>query len=273
MKTQSYFNVGVLLFALLLVSSVTPVKLMASLHEETITYKVGDNNYKAFVVFDQSIKARRPAILVVHEWWGLNDYTRMRARKLAELGYIAMAVDLFGDGKNAANPKEAQELTMPYYKNPELIKTMLDAAIGKIKEYSETNINNICAIGYCFGGYVVLNAAKLGADLNAVVSFHGGLGGVPLDKKLLKAKILACHGAADKIVTQEDVSKFKHQMDSIGADYVFKTYPNATHAFTNPDATRLGEQFSIPIAYNADADKASWDDMKVFLAGISGKKP
>ena len=201
-------------------------------------------------------------------WWGLNNYTKMRARKLAELGYFAMAVDLFGDGKNATNPKEAQELTGPFYQNPQLAKDRLDAAIEKAKEFPQANPNSISAIGYCFGGGMVLNSAKLGTDFKAVVSFHGGLAGVPAVKGLLKAKILVCQGGSDKFVSKADGDEFKHKLDSIGATYTFKVYPNAMHAFTNPDATRLGKTINLPIEYNAKADKDSWDDMKVFLASV-----
>ena len=176
-----------------------------------------------------------------------------------------MAVDVFGDGKIATNPTEAQNLTTPFYKDPNLGKTRLDAALKKIKEFPQTDQSNIAAIGYCFGGYVALNSAKLGADIKGVVSFHGGMGGAPVDKKLLKAKVLVCHGASDKFVSRHDVDKFENQLDSIGADNTFKIYANATHAFTNPDATRIGKEFNMPIEYNAEADKASWNDMKMFL--------
>jgi dienelactone hydrolase len=140
-----------------------------------------------------------------------------------------------------------------------------------MKEYPQTDTENIAAIGYCFGGYVVLNYAKLGADLKGVVSFHGGLGGVPVDKKLLKAKVLICHGASDKFVSQKDAEKLKFQLDSIGADNTLKIYANATHAFTNPDATKIGKEFNMPIEYNADADRDSWNDMKEFFAGLFRK--
>ena len=128
----------------------------------------------------------------------------------------------------------------------------------------QTDTSNIAAIGYCFGGFVVLNAAKLGADLKGVVTFHGGLSGVAPNKDLLKAKILVCHGGDDQFENPH-VAEFKKQMDSVGADYTFKIYPGATHAFSNPDATAVGEKFNMPIKYNAAADSASWNDMKVFL--------
>jgi dienelactone hydrolase len=242
-----------------------------SVKEEMVSYKAGDITLKGFVAFDESIKGKRPVVLVVHEWWGLNDYTKMRARKLAALGYIAMAVDLFGDGKNAADPKEAQALTMPFYQDPQLAKTRLDAAVKKIKEFAQADPNNVAVIGYCFGGFAVLNFAKQGADLKGVVSFHGGLGGVPANKKLLKAKILVCQGASDKFVSLADVDAFKHQMDSIGADYTVKIYANATHAFTNPASTANGKKFNLPIEYNAQADADSWNDMKTFLLRIFAK--
>jgi len=246
-------------------------KSKSMLKEENVTYMADGVALKGFVVYDETKTGKRPAVLVVHEWWGLNDYTKSRARQLAALGYIAMAVDMYGDGKIAANPQQAQELTTPFYKDPQLAKTRLDAAIKKVKEYEQTDVSSVAAIGYCFGGSVVLNSAKLGADLKGVVSFHGGLAGAPANKGLLKAKILVCHGAADKFVSQHDVDAFKHSLDSIGAGYTFKVYANATHAFTNPDATSIGKQFNMPIEYNAAADKASWSDMQVFLAGIFRK--
>jgi len=238
------------------------------LKEENVTYTVDGTLLKGYIVYNQNQKGKRPAVLVVPEWWGLNDYTKMRARKLAELGYIAMAVDIFGDGKIAANPQEAQDLTKPFYQNPVLSKSRLDAAIKKIKEYAETDPSNVAAIGYCFGGGIVLNSAKLGSGLKGVVSFHGGLAGAPANKELLKARILVCHGGNDKFVSQKDIDTFKHQLDSIGANYSFKVYPNATHAFTNPAATETGKKFNMPIEYNAEADKNSWNDMKDFFKGL-----
>ena len=245
--------------------------LAPNIKEEFISYTANGVTFKGFVAYDDNIKGKRPAVLVVPEWWGLNGYPRMRARKLAELGYIAMAADVFGDGKIAANPTEAQEFTAPFYKDPTLVKTLLDAALRKLKGYPQTDPYNVAAIGYCFGGYVVLNYAKLGADLKGVVSFHGGMGGVPVDKKLLKAKVLVCQGGSDKFVSQKDVDKFKHQLDSIGAGITVKIYANATHAFTNPEATATGKKFNMPIEYNAEADKDSWNDMKMFFGKIFNK--
>ena len=237
---------------------------MPDLKEEKISYTLDGKNYNDVVVYDDNLKGKRPAILVVPEWWGLNDYTKSRAKQLARLGYIAMAVDMYGDGKNAANPKEAQQFASTYYKNPALTKTRLDAAISQLKSYPQTDSSNMASIGYCFGGFVVLNAAKLGAGLKGVVSFHGGLTGVTPDKNVLKAKILVCHGGADEFENPH-VAEFKKQMDAIGADYTFKVYPDASHAFSNPAATVNGEKFNMPIRYNEAADIASWNDMKEFF--------
>lgn len=240
-----------------------------AIKEENITYSVGNKEFKGFIAYDQSITGKRPAVLVVHEWWGLTDYPKARAIQLAKMGYIAFAVDLFGEGKIAANPTEAQALTAPFYADPQLAKTQLDAAIAKIKQYEQTDPTTIFAIGYCFGGSMVLNSAKLGSELKAVVSFHGGLKGVPANKDLLKAKILVCHGGNDKFVSEEEVNTFKHQLDSIGADYKFIVFPNATHAYSNPASTATGKKFNMPIEYNKRADQNSWTDMKLFFESLS----
>lgn len=272
MKKQFFYK-GLLIIIIMfgITSIITSASLPAKIKEETVSYSVNGVTYKGFIAYDENIKGKRPAILIVPEWWGLNDYPRMRARKLAELGYIALAADVYGDGKTAVNPTEAQEFATPYYKDPSKVKSIMDAALIKLKEYSQTDPNNVAAIGYCFGGYVALNYAKLGADLKGVVSFHGGMGGAPVDKKLLKAKVLVCQGGSDKFVAQKDVDKFKHQLDSIGADNAVKIYANATHAFTNPDATETGKKFNMPFEYNAEADRDSWNDMKMFFGKIFKK--
>jgi len=236
--------------------------------EENITYNLDTVSMNGYVVYDENKEGKRPGVLVIHEWWGMNDYTKMRARELAKLGYIAMAIDMYGNGKTADNPGDAQKMAMPFYQNPQMAKARFDAALNKLKTYSQVDTGNIAGIGYCFGGGILLNLARLGEDLNGVVSFHGSLLGTPAVKELLKAKILVCHGAADSFVPQSEIDQFKKQMDSIGADYTFKVYEGATHAFTNPDATETGKKFNLPISYNAAADSASWNDMKEFFGRI-----
>jgi dienelactone hydrolase len=238
-----------------------------SIREEQTSYEIDGTKYGGYVYYNSEQKGKRPGILVVHEWWGLNDYSRGRAKQLAELGYIAMAVDVFGKGKTAEDPTSAQNLAMPFYKNPALAKKLLDPAIDLLKTYPQTEPSKIGAIGYCFGGFVVLNAAKLGADLKGVVSFHGGLGGVKPNKELIKADFLICHGAEDPMANP-DVDEFKKGMEDEGIDYTFKVYADATHAFSNPNATAKGEKFNMPIKYNEAADKASWNHMKEFFQKI-----
>jgi dienelactone hydrolase len=240
----------------------TPVITVKS---SAVTYKDDTVTCQGIIAFNSSDSAKRPAVLVVPEWWGVVNFTRSRAEELAKLGYIAMTVDMFGNGKTAANPVEAGNMSMPFYQNPQMAKKRLEAALNELKKHPQADTSKIAAIGFCFGGSVVLNAAKLGADLDAVVSFHGGLEGVPPQKDLLKSKILVCHGASDSFVPQQQVDAFKKQMDAVGANYEFVVYPNATHAFTNPDATETGKKFKLPIAYNAAADTASWKDMKEFF--------
>ena len=252
-------------------SNTTPGKEMAKppiIKEETVSYGNDSAKLTGFVAYDSISAAKRPVVLVIHEWWGLNDYTKSRVKQLAELGYLAMAVDMYGDGKMGNNPEEAGNLATPFYKNPVLAKSRFDAALEKIKTYSQADTSKIAAIGYCFGGAMVLNMARLGESLDGVVSFHGNLVGVPADKSLLKAKILVCHGADDQFVKADEVATFKKQMDSIGADYTFKQYTGATHAFSNPAATEMGKRFNIPIAYNSAADSASWNEMKDFFERI-----
>lgn len=238
------------------------------LKEENISYKIDSLTMDGYIVYNENIEGKRPAVLVVHEWWGLNDYVKKRARQLAELGYIAMAVDMYGNGRRADNPVDAGKLAMPFYQNPVMTKAHFDAALKKLLTYKEVDTANIAGIGYCFGGGVLLNIARMGEPLKGLVSFHGSLVGTPADKNLLRSKILVCHGGADNFVPDTEVAAFKKQMDSIDADYIFKTYPGATHAFTNPDATTLGKKFNMPIAYNAAADTASWNDMKQFFSTL-----
>ena len=243
----------------------------AQLKEENITYNGDNTTMNGYVVYKDRGQEKRPAVLVVHEWWGLNDYSKRRARELADLGYVAMAVDMFGNGQTASSPDEAMKLAGPFYQNPQLTKTRLDAALAKLKTFPQVDTSNIAAIGYCYGGYTVLNAAKLGEPLKGVVSFHGNLGGVKPDKNSLKARVLVLHGEADPIVKQDEVSQFRKQMDSVGANYTFKSFPNAKHAFTNPAADSVENKFHIGVGYNADADKQSWNDMKDFLRELFGK--
>jgi dienelactone hydrolase len=236
-----------------------------SLKEEAITFKADSLTLNSYVIYKDSSQEKRPAILVIPEWWGLNDYAKSRAKQLANMGYFAMAVDLYGNGQTASTPEEAMKLSGPFYGDPLMGKSRIDAAIARLKTFPQVDSTKIVAIGYCFGGSMVLNSAKLGSDLRGVVSFHGGLQGPAPDKNNMKAQILVCHGADDSFVSPTDSATFRDQLNSIGAVYVFNSYPNAKHAFTNPDADENGRKFNLDIAYNKEADQASWNDMKEFL--------
>lgn len=248
-------------------TSTDTTKATPSIKEEAVTYSANGTTLKGYVAYDEKKAGSRPVVLVVPEWWGMTDYPRMRAKKLAELGYFAMAVDMYGDGKVAENPKDAQDFATPLYTNPAMAKVRLDAALAKARTFAQADSTQTVAIGYCFGGSMVINYAKMGAPVAGVVSFHGGLQTVP-PQKGTKAQFLICHGAADSFVPQPQVDAFKKSMDSAGIAYSFKVYEGATHAFTNPDATANGKKFNMPIQYNGAADTASWNDMNAFFARI-----
>ena len=276
MKRYTLISVCCFAFALLLVScnnednnkeaDKTEVKT-PKIKEETVTYSIDSLNMNNYVAFDENVEGKRPAVLVIHEWWGLNDYTKRRAKMLAELGYVAMAVDMYGNGRMGNDPGAAQNLAMPYYQHPDMAKKIFDRAVEELKKDPNVDQTKMAGIGYCFGGGMLLNFVRMGEPLNGIVSFHGSLLGTPANKDLTKAEILVCHGEADSFVNAE-VAPFKKQMDSIGKSYTFKSYPGATHAFTNPDATETGKKFKMPIEYNAAADSASWNDMKEFFGRI-----
>ena len=209
-----------------------------------------------------------PIVVVVHEWWGLTDYAKSRAKQLAELGFFAIDADMFGNGRTATTPAEAMAFAKPYYTHPAITKTRIDAAIAKAKTFPQADSSRVAAIGYCFGGFVVLNATKMGSPLQGTVSFHGDLSGPAPKKGAVKGAILVCQGADDSFVPEKARTAFKKSMDSADVHYTFISYAGAEHAFTNPEATGLGKKFGLPIAYNAAADSASWNDMKVFFKSI-----
>ena len=243
-----------------------------NLVEKSIDYSADGVQLKGFLVYDNNVKGKRPGVLVVHEWWGLNDYTKRRARMLAELGYTALAVDMYGDGKTADNPEEAQKLAISVYQNIKAGEDRFLAAYNFLKNQETTDPDLIAAIGYCFGGSIVLQMARIGIDLKAVVSFHGGLQPITsAEKGKEKAFILVCNGAADNSVTPEQIQNFKTEMDSAGVHYNFVNYEGATHTFTNPDADSIGKKFNMPVAYNEKADKESWQEMVNLFKQIFGK--
>ena len=233
---------------------------------KTVEYSAQGVVMKGYLAYNESIKGKRPGVLVVHEWWGLDDYARKRARMLAGLGYTALAVDMYGEGKVASHPDDAGRFASEIMKNFDVAKTRFMAAMDFLKQQETIDPTRIAAIGYCFGGGVVLNMAREGVDLKGVASFHGGLTPVkPAQPGSVKTKILVLNGGADKFTTPEQIKAFKEEMKAAGADFKFISYPGATHSFTNPEADVWGKKFNLPVAYNANADKKSWDELKKFL--------
>ena len=236
---------------------------------EEVTYQVGDTLLTGYIAYDANQSEQRPGILVVHEWWGHNEYVRTRAFMLAQLGYTAFALDMYGDGKQASHPDDAQKFMSEVLSQADVAQQRFMAAMDLLKRHNTTLDDKIAAIGYCFGGGVVLQMARNGVDLDGVVSFHGSLGTEnPAKPGAVTAKVLVLHGADDPFVPPEQVNAFKQEMDDAGADYTFIAYPGAVHAFTNPGATTLGEQFNLPLAYNQAADEQSWAQMKTFFNEI-----
>lgn len=240
----------------------------AGIVERSVSYTVNGETCVGFVAYDDASKAARPVVLVIHEWWGINDYAKDRARKLAGLGYFAFAADMYGNGKIAETPQQAMEYSGVLYQDPALALARMEAAVKECKAFPQANSNKVAAIGYCFGGSMVLNASKMGMNLNGGVSFHGGLKGVPAVKGKTKAPLLVCHGGADPFVPEDEVKAFRANCDEAGVKYTFEVYPGATHAFTNPYSTEAGQKFNLPIAYNKEADEKSWSDMLAFFKTI-----
>lgn len=241
----------------------------AAVMNEEITYTAGDTTLKGYVAYDDAIEGKRPGVLVVHEWWGLNEYARMRADMLAEQGYVALAIDMYGNGQTVETPDEAGGLSKTIYGDWNLGKERFMAGLEALGQSALYDGENVGAVGYCFGGGVLLHMARMGVDLDAVVSLHGSLKTqIPAKVDTVTSKILVLHGNADPLVPQEDVDAFKTEMDAADVDYIFVGYDGATHAFSNPKATEVGEQYGLPVKYDEAADKDSWNKMVEFLDEI-----
>jgi dienelactone hydrolase len=258
---------------LVLVLSALPAA-HAAVKGEEVQYKAGNTVLKGYLAWDDALKGKRPGVLVVHEWWGHNEYARQRARMLAELGYTALALDMYGDGQQAHHPDDAGKFSGEVRKNQALAQQRFDAARKLLKKHPTVDGKNIAAIGYCFGGTIVLQMALQGEDLKGVVSFHGGLDIAPPAKPgKVKARMLVLTGEADPFVPAAQVEAFKQQLEAAKADYRVVVYPGAKHSFTNPEADKFAKEFNMPaLAYNAIADNESWVEMQTFFKQIFAKK-
>ncbi len=252
------------------------VLMLASAHgalvEKAVTYEQGGVTLEGFHVYDDAVSGKRPAVLVIHQWTGLTDYEKGRSRQLAEMGYNVLAADIYGQGIRPQVPEAGKEAGK-YKGDRKLYRARLDAGLEVLKKDEHTDAAKIAAIGYCFGGTGVLELARSGAEIAGVVSFHGGIGPAPgfaAEAGKIPAKVLVLHGAIDPYVKPEEVAAFQKEMDEAKADYQLTAYSGAVHAFTQKMA---GDDVSKGAAYNAEADKRSWEAMKSFFAEIFGTKP
>ncbi len=245
----------------------------AAVQGKEVSYRANGTTLKGYIAYDDAIKGKRPGVLVVHEWWGHNEYARKRARMLAEQGYTALAVDMYGDGKQAHHPDDAGKFATEVSKNMRMAKARFEAGTKLLRKHKTVDAGKIAAFGYCFGGSVVLNMARMGENLKGVASFHGSLGSdIAVRPGQIKARIVSFTGDDDPMIGADKVAAFKQEMDSAKANYKVVTYPGAKHAFTNPEADELGKKFNLPLAYNEAADKDSWQQATAFLSEVFGKK-
>lgn len=248
---------------LLLVVFLFSVSVRAAVQFQKVEYKQGDTVCEGLLVFDDSIQGKRPGVLVAHQWKGLGEYEKMRAERLAQLGYVVFCADIYGKGIRADNPKDASALAAKYKSDRPLLRARIAAALETLRTNERVNEKQIAAIGYCFGGTTVLELARHGAELTGVVSFHGGLSTPnPSEARNIKCKVVALHGADDPFVPAEEVAAFEKEMRDAKVDWQLTAYGGAVHSFTDKNA---GNDNSKGSAYNAAADARSWRAMTAFF--------
>lgn len=235
-----------------------------------ISYASDTTEMIGYIALDRNDSSKRPGILIIHEWWGHNDHSRERAEMLAELGYVAFALDMYGDGKNTDHPENAQNFMMAVVSDMEMAKARFESALAQLKNHPNVDSEKIGVVGYCFGGTMALSMASAGYDVDAVAAFHAGLGLpiMPDTVNAIKAQILVANGADDPMISEQQVADFKAVMDATGANYKYVSYDGAVHGFTNKGADAIAGQHEMlngALAYNAEADSASWEEMKVLF--------
>lgn len=238
----------------------------AEVRTKALEYRHGDTTLEGYLAYDDAVKGKRPGVLVIHEWKGLGPYEESRARQLAELGYVAFALDIYGKGIRAKDRKEAAALAGTYRKDRGLMRERARAGLEVLKGQELVDAGRVAAIGYCFGGQAVLELARSGAEVKGVVSFHGKLNTPDAeDAENIKGKVLVLHGADDRSVPPEEIAAFENEMRQAGVDWQMIFYGGAVHSFTNPAS---GDDPSRGVAYNERADRRSWEAMKLFFAEI-----
>ena len=242
---------------------------MNAIYTETLSIKGDGQNSKSYLAYPKGKDSPQPSMLVIPEFWGLTEYIQHRARQLAELGYCALAVDIYGEGWVAKDVESASSAMTQLLSNLDRGSKILLTHLEELKKLKQTEETKTAVIGYCLGGSLSLHLARIGADIKGAVSFHGDLEPhTTIQEGQVKAKVLVCHGSADSMIPEEKVHNFKKEMDTAGVDYKFISYPEALHGFSNPQATENGKKFGIPIAYNERADKSSWSEMQNFFNRI-----
>ena len=251
-------------FAALLTLGVSPV--IAAVQTKTVEYQDGDVALQGLLAWDDAVKGKRPGVLVVHEWWGLNDYAKTRAKQLAAEGYVAFALDMYGKGKLAEHPQEAGKMAGAVRENIDHWRKRAKAGLKILNSTPQVDPSKLAAIGYCFGGSTVLQLALAGEPLQGVVSFHGALPTPTADAcGKIKCKVLVCHGAADGFISSETIEKFRSAMDEGKADWQMVSYGGARHSFTNPGADKRGID---GLKYDANAERRSWAHMQMFFGEL-----
>lgn len=249
-----------------IVALISSAAALAEVQTQTIEYKHGSTVLEGYLAYDDDVQGKRPGVMVVHEWTGLSSYEKQRAKQLAELGYVAFAIDMYGKGIRPKNEKEAAAQATIYRSDRKLMRDRAAAGLKVLQQNQLTDKNKIAAIGYCFGGGTVLELARSGANVAGVVSFHGNLDTPnPVDARNIKGKVLVLHGAEDPLVPVEQVLGFADEMSQAKVDWQMVAYGNAVHKFTNPEA---GNDKSKGVAYNALADERSFAAMKQFFSEI-----
>ncbi len=243
---------------------------LAAIQTQVVEYKHGNQVLQGYLAYDDAIKEKRPGVLVVHEWNGLQDYARKRTTQLAKLGYVAFAIDMYGKGIRPQNPQESRKQASIYRQDRKLMRERATAGLQVLQNNPLADVKRIAAIGYCFGGGTVLELARSGANIAGVVSFHGNLDTPnPKDAKNIKAKVLVLHGAIDPFVPEKQVQAFQAEMEQAKVDWQLISYGGVVHSFTNPASAHNS---SKGVAYNELADKRSWLAMKQFFTEIFQKK-
>jgi dienelactone hydrolase len=242
-----------------------------AIRTQAVKYRQGNTELQGFLAYDDSVQGKRPGVLVVPEWWGLTDYAKHRAQMLAQLGYVAFAADMFGNGHTTNDPKQAGQWAGALKSDRQLLRGRVNAGLEQLKANPMVDPQKTAAIGYCFGGTTVIELARGGADVRGIVAFHAGLDSPnPADGKNIKGKVLVCQGADDTFISPQDRAAFENEMRQNHVDWEMNLYGNAVHAFTNPEADKHG----IPgIAYNAEADRRSWQAMQDFFRELFAGAP